>query len=126
MVLISVHSMVVVLKDQTSFMYTDSELRGMGTCIASEVDDLVADDTAAVSPARGWLVVGVQVQVHSVPRVFFHLLSLLKLYSVISNRIEMYFLFYAFYFSSLNLITSFFLLPFSAFSTSYTLLLPVM
>lgn len=38
----------------------------------------------------------------------------------------MYFLFYAFYFSSLNLITSFFLLPFSAFSTSYTLLLPVM
>ncbi len=71
-VLISVHYMVVVLKDHTSFMYTDSKIMVMSTCVATEVNDLVADDAAAVTPARHRQTVRLDVQVHSMPIMLIH------------------------------------------------------
>lgn len=48
----------------------------MSTCIAAEVDDLVPNDAAAVAPARHRQAIRLNIQVHPMPEVFIHFLTL--------------------------------------------------
>lgn len=73
-VFIQVHSIVVVLKDHTSFIYTDSRIYIIRTCIPTEVDNLVTDNTTAMAPSRNWETIGLQVKVYTMPVMFIHFL----------------------------------------------------
>lgn len=71
-VLTYVHYIVVVLNDHTSFIYMDSRLWIVLTCVSAKKYKLISDCAAAVTPSGYRLTVGLQVQVGSVPRKFIH------------------------------------------------------